>query len=371
LSRLPTSSLFRALFLHTVTSSPALLGMGTKLMLKTADNIDHIPPLKWAVDKTFYAHFCAGSTPEQIQSTITTLRTLGYLGIILAYAREVSPSSSSSTSSNTAEISQWLTGTLQTISLTSPGDFVAIKLTGAGSSCIPLLASQRPCTDVPQLANALDTICAAAQTRGIGLLVDAEQAALQTGVDNWTLHYMRKFNRGIKAVVYNTYQMYLKRSRGTLRRHLALAEEQGWRLGVKLVRGAYLHSDPREMIWDTKGETDMAYNDAAEMLISQGVDTVVASHNRESVMKALELKRIQGQKGGELVFAQLMGMADELSLELAQEGGVKVLKYAVWGGTGECVKYLLRRADENKDATARSGENYRAVVEELGRRLGV
>jgi proline dehydrogenase len=181
---------------------------------------------------------------------------------------------------------------------------------------------------------------------------------------------MRKFNRGKRAVVFNTYQMYLKRSAANLRRHVELAEEQGWKLGVKLVRGAYLHSDPRELICDTKSDTDVAYDDAARMLITRGVDTVVASHNRESVMKALALKR-RGEGEAELVFAQLMGMADELSLGLVQEG-TRVLKYAVWGGTGECVKYLLRRAEENKDAVGRSEENYRAVMDELRRRcIGV
>lgn len=54
LARLPTSSLLRGLMLHTVTRSPTLLGLGTALMLRVADKIDHIPPLKWIVDKTFY-----------------------------------------------------------------------------------------------------------------------------------------------------------------------------------------------------------------------------------------------------------------------------------------------------------------------------
>lgn len=54
LARLPTSSLLRALMLHTVTSSPTLLGLGTALMLRAADKVDRIPPLKWLVDKTFY-----------------------------------------------------------------------------------------------------------------------------------------------------------------------------------------------------------------------------------------------------------------------------------------------------------------------------
>ncbi|KAI5842776.1 FAD-linked oxidoreductase-like protein [Tricharina praecox] len=374
LARLPTASLVRSLLLHTITSSPTLLALGTKVMLATADNIDRIPPLKWVVDKTFYAHFCAGSTPTEISRTVSSLRSLGYSGLILAYAREVSSPSSPSPTSTSADIASWLSGTLTTISLSTPGDFVALKFSGAGPSILPLLSSSQPCTTIPALATALDTICAAARARGIALLIDAEHAALQRGVDAWAVGMMRRYNTSPTgaAVVFNTYQMYLRRAPGVLAAHVALAEREGWRLGVKLVRGAYLGSDPRAGMWGTKAETDHAYDAALEQLMRKGVDTVVASHNRRSVECALKLRAdvdAQGKGGrGLLVFAQLMGMADELSLSLV--GRAPVLKYAVWGTTGECVKYLLRRAEENKDAVGRSGENYKAVVGELRRRVG-
>lgn len=111
------------------------------------------------------------------------------------------------------------------------------------------------------------------------------------------------------------------------------------------------------------------------------VDLVVASHNKESVDKVLALRRSMTAEEcgvGELVFAQLMGMADELSLGLVVEGlrkiqdddfDMKVYKYAVWGSTKECVRYLLRRAEENKEAVARSSENRKAVMEEVWRRI--
>ena len=320
------------------------------------------------------AHFCAGATPSQISATMASLRSLGYAGIILNYAREVDATASSSEAAavGLAEIQQWLAGSLRTIALAAPGDFVAIKLSGAGSRCLSLLAARRPCTDEPELARALDRICSAARQRRVGLLVDAEQARLQDGVDDWALHYMRLHNTGPAAVVFNTYQMYLKRAPAVLARHLALARrDASWRLGVKLVRGAYLHSDPRHLMHATKADTDRCYDAAARMLIAEGVDTVIASHNRHSVLQALALKRQQQQQqhGGALLFAQLMGMADELSLELVAQGDARVLKYAAWGGTGECVKYLLRRADENKDAAGGDRDSYRAITAELRRRL--
>jgi hypothetical protein len=54
LSRLPTSSLMRALLLHQVTSRPSLMSLGTKVLLKSADNLEQLRPLKWMIDKSFY-----------------------------------------------------------------------------------------------------------------------------------------------------------------------------------------------------------------------------------------------------------------------------------------------------------------------------
>ncbi|KAI5813692.1 proline oxidase PrnD [Pyronema omphalodes] len=379
LARIPTSHLVRSLLLHTITSNPTLLKVGSTIMTKTADRIDFIPPLKWVVDKTFYAQFCAGATPTSISTTISSLRSLGYTGIILAYAREVDSTTSSSnvttTSSASSEIQQWLTGTLRTISLCTPQDFLAIKFTGAGRSVIPVLRDQRPCTDLPGMDLAIETICSAAKEKGVGLLVDAEQAALQPGVDRWALEMMRRYNKpvandttsnGSGVTVYNTYQMYLKRSSNNLLQHIKTAQQGNWNLGVKLVRGAYLHSDPRDLIHANKRDTDEAYNTALEKLIRSNIATVVATHNRESVEIARRIKA--PGDSGRLVFAQLMGMADELSQELVLQGE-RVVKYAVWGETGECVKYLLRRAEENLDAVKRSRENWLATMEELKERF--
>ena len=44
-------------------------------------------------------------------------------------------------------------------------------------------------------------------------------------------------------------------------------------------------------------------------------------------------------------------------------------KYLVWGTTGECMKYLLRRAQENKDAVSRTREGRDEMAKEAGRRV--
>jgi hypothetical protein len=116
-------------------------------------------------------------------------------------------------------------------------------------------------------------------------------------------------------------------------------------------------------------------------------DLVLASHNEESVKQARTIRDEQTQKGEariEMVYGQLMGMADNVSCELVQEAkerretertGKEVdvpqaFKYLVWGTVGECSKYLLRRAQENSDAVTRTIDGRRALGRELARRMG-
>lgn len=123
---------------------------------------------------------------------------------------------------------------------------------------------------------------------------------------------------------------YLKESTANLASHLALARSRNFALGAKLVRGAYINSDPRHLIHDTKADTDKAFDDAARMLATlhvtdagaPKVGMVLASHNKESTDMVRDLRREQMRMGlplGDVDYAQLMGMADELSLGLTTQ----------------------------------------------------
>lgn len=229
------------------------------------------------------------------------------------------------------------------------------------------------------------------------LLFDAEQQAIQHGIDDWTLHYMRKYNTSGKAVIYGTYQAYLKATPTVLAGHLHAARREEFTLGVKLVRGAYLGSDPRELIHDTKADTDACYDGIAEALLRRkwvgplathasaddaattdfpAVNMVLASHNAETVRRGREILA-EGPTETEVAFAQLQGMADEVSCDILAarqrgqdaEQGLRAYKYLVWGSTGECMKYLLRRAHENRDAVGRTRSGRDAMRAEFWRRV--
>ncbi|KAL2876331.1 proline dehydrogenase [Colletotrichum sp. CLE4] len=403
--------IIRSLLTTTISSSHILLLPSLWLMSVLAYttnpllNPDKNPLLRFFLKNTFYAQFCAGENSVEVGRTIKGLKDIGFSGVILGYAKEVVLTDAQKELGVCSkgkmaeeyirnEIIPWAKGTLETVQLAESGDFVALKFTGAGRQALHSLAERLPSS--PALADAMNSICSLAAERGVRLFFDAEQASLQYGIDDWTMEYMRKYNTVPgQALVYGTYQAYLKSTPKTLSRHLRVAKEEGFTMGVKLVRGAYIGSDPRHLIHDTKEGTDACYDGIAKSLLKkqwgdvlQGdlqmpqVSLVIASHNAESVRRAREICN-DGDAKTQVAFAQLQGMADEVSCELvyptnsknvqkqqrAKSQAVEAYKYLVWGSTGECMKYLLRRAHENRDAVQRTRSGRNAMFNELVRRV--
>lgn len=237
--------------------------------------------------------------------------------------------------------------------------------------------------------DALDEVCTQAKDRKVRILVDAESQHFQKGITRVGLELMRKYNRDGYSTIYNTYQAYLKDMPVTLANHLAAASDDGFTLGLKLVRGAYMATDERALIHNMKEDTDNAYDMIAQGALRKNigefgnkgsrafpsVNLFLASHNKESVITAHKLHKHRVMAGLPTVpvrFAQLHGMSDEVSFSLLQmndgDGTPEVYKCSTWGGLGDCLAYLLRRAIENRDAVLRTDSEYRALKAEVFRR---
>ncbi|KAG9254781.1 proline dehydrogenase-like protein [Emericellopsis atlantica] len=419
LSVLPLTMILRSLATASVSSSPALLAPSLRIMSAIAHssnpilNPDRNPLLRFALKKTFYAQFCAGENAVEVNRTIDGLKSIGFTGVMLCYAREVVLSGQQAKALREGkigdetpeliqnEVAPWAKGTLETIRLAQPGDFVSMKFTGAGSLALYQLSNRLPCS--PYLADSIDAICKLASDRGVRVAIDAEQDALQDGIDDWTLRFARKYNRDpTNPTVFGTYQAYKKCAPQLMLNHLADAKKNGYTLGAKLVRGAYLNSDPRERFHDTVEDTHACFDGMAASLLTRSwnstvrgegefpdVSMIIASHNAESVRRARAICDA-GNAKSPVAFAQLQGMADEVSCELVEAGlqrqkkpgpietspraaasALPTFKYLVWGSTGECMKYLLRRAQENKEAVGRTRTSRDAMWAELIRRCKV
>lgn len=272
-----------------------------------------------------------------------------------------------------------------------------------GTDALRLLQKEAPPSSF--MDSCIQKVCDLAITRGVRLLVDAEEQAVQPGIEAWIMKYQKYCNSQTpdRAIFYGTYQAYLRSTPATLARHLETARREGYTLGVKIVRGAYLKTEPRELIWAEKEETDRCYDEVVEALLARKynsmlqpptkemptelppVNVIIATHNRESVRKAHAIQVQQALKGEDygvdLSYAQLQGMADEVSLELlegfesaeldvgaAPTATPHVFKLLTWGSVKECMGFLLRRAIENTEAVGRTKDSQLAMFSELKRR---
>ncbi|KAM0214759.1 hypothetical protein ACHAQD_008658 [Fusarium lateritium] len=409
LSKIPFGVLVRSVALTTVMANRWLLRPSLAFIALITQsnsailNPDKNPVLSRVLQWTIYNHFCAGNSIPEVSNTVQYIKNLGFHGIILGYSKDVVLDPNVELPQAGIEdypiecykmIDEWKRGNIETLNMIEAGDLLAVKVTGAGPIAVDALQAGKTMNDY--LHSALNEICNETRKRGCQLWIDAEQQAMQPTLDDWTIVLMREHNRDGNALVYNTIQAYLKGARQNAQRHIQLAAQEGWTVGIKLVRGAYIENETRSLIHDTKEDTDSSYNDIADMLISQRIPNeaanlnfpnaalVLATHNAESAQKALRTHRSRIEAGLPTVpmkCAQIMGMADELSCKLLQdyEQAVKekrvtaetpkIYKCLPWGSVQECINYLYRRAVENRGAVERTQHMALAMRQELRRRI--
>lgn len=103
-------------------------------------NPDRNPLLRQLIKKTFYMQFCGGENAAEVRRTIAGLKGIGFSGVILGYAREVvltdgetehlaacGLESEAAEACIQNEVIPWARGTLETVKLAEPGDYVALK----------------------------------------------------------------------------------------------------------------------------------------------------------------------------------------------------------------------------------------------------
>jgi len=145
-------------------------------------------------------------------------------------------------------------------------------------------------------------VCARCAEHGIPLLVDAEYATVQPAIDYFTLVGALAFNGegearaadGERPIVHGTIQAYLRDARDRLEAMVAAAERERVRLGLKVVRGAYLTRETRlaaslgvpSPIHGSIQDTHDCYNGCAAVLLDRvrrgSASVMLATHNIES-----------------------------------------------------------------------------------------
>uniref|UniRef100_A0A061SK57 Proline dehydrogenase n=1 Tax=Tetraselmis sp. GSL018 TaxID=582737 RepID=A0A061SK57_9CHLO len=354
----------------------------------------------FAVKKTFFAQFCAGETEDEVKPVMQGLYN-NRVGSILDYAAEADLSSVPNPGVHGNAYLQKtedhcnlnLNKYLQAISLathvTKGAGVVAMKVTSLGNpfllermSAVPrdeLTAEERSL--VERLEERMNLLGQCAQNAGVRLLVDAEQSYFQPAIDELALMMMKNWNKE-ESVVFNTYQCYLKDAYGKLAAHLEASDREGFSLGAKLVRGAYMKMERQRAaergypspIHDTIEDTHECFDSSVSLMLEQVKrqrgQVVIASHNENSILRAMEeMERlgISSQNPG-VMFGQLQGMCDYLTYSLGARG-YHAYKYLPYGPLNEVMPYLIRRAQENGDVLATTDMEKYLMLAEVKRRM--
>lgn len=236
----------------------------------------------------------------------------------------------------------------------------------------------------------INALVALADKLDVRVMIDAEHSYFQPAIDNIAAELMRRHNHS-RALVFTTYQMYLRDSLHRLRDDQLRAKSGNYYFAAKLVRGAYMELERKradEMhyaspIHGSIEETHESYNTGAAQLIAsiavgERVELMIASHNQASIELVLSAAAASSASSGGLgppphvapiYFGQLLGMADHLTYSLGA-AGYKAYKYVPYGKIREVMPYLIRRAQENSDIVMSGvGLELRMLTRELIRRL--
>ena len=371
-----TPDLKRAYWLFKIVSSPSIVKIG-----KVATNfaLSLGLPIRKIVKSTIFKQFCGGESIEDCRNKMEELATYK-VGTILDYSIE-----GKTTNEDFEKTVEIIIQTIQEGRNKKNIPFAVFKVTGIGSINLLEKASEKEgvlneaqIQELEGIKNRIERICAAAHSAMIPVFIDAEESWIQAIIDSWALEMMQKYNLE-KAIVYNTLQMYRHDRLEFLTRCSENAKKHGIKYGIKLVRGAYMEKERERAqklgypspIYPDKNASDDAYNTALKFILEHEMlfALCAGTHNEESSMlltQELERKQIS-RDNDKFYFAQLLGMSDHISFNLA-DAGYKVAKYVPFGPVKEVIPYLLRRADENTSVAGQTGRELSLIIKELKRR---
>ncbi|NBX38047.1 MAG: proline dehydrogenase [Flavobacteriia bacterium] len=370
------NDLTRAYWLFKVVSYPWIVKLGKRItpwMLRMG------LPIKGIIKATIFKQFCGGETIDECSVRIEELGKFG-VGTILDYSVEGKTSDD-----DFEETTRIILSTIEKAKNAPNIPFAVFKVSGIGRFDLLEKASDFSCSpdtqsmeEINGVKRRFERICEAAAKHSVRLFIDAEETWIQPVLDTWTLEMMRNYNHQ-EAIIYNTVQMYRHDRLAFLHEQLKTARAEGFVYGVKLVRGAYMEKERERAlklgypspIQPDKTATDRDYDAALRFTVEHAKHFAVCagSHNEESsrLLTALMQEANIPAEDPRFYFAQLLGMSDHISYNLAN-AGYRVAKYVPFGPVKEVLPYLLRRADENTSVAGQTGRELGLIQQERQRR---
>lgn len=335
-------------------------------------------PVKWAAKPTIFRVFCGGETVEESLKAVEKLGE-NNIGAILDYSVEGQEKE--------AEFAKTESEIVRIIKMAKDNPNIpvsCVKVSGIASNALLEKLSNNAELKEAERAAARDLharferICQSASDNGVPIYVDAEESWIQVAIDRLVEAMMAKFN-GERAIIFQTVQMFRHDRLEYYTNLIEKARREGFRVGMKIVRGAYLDKENARAkergyptpIQPNKDATDNDYNAALKLSV-ENIDIVevcAGTHNEESSIYLTQLMDQHGLKRDHphIYFSQLYGMSDYMSYNLAA-AGYNVSKYLPYGPVKATLPYLIRRAKENSAIAGQMGKEYSLIVAERARR---
>ncbi len=366
----------RAYWLFRIVANPGMVKFG-----KWASNfaIKTRLPINGIIKRTIFQQFCGGTS---IQDSLATAEKLASRNVksILDYSIE-----GKTTEEDFDKTVNEIIKTIQQAGINPNIPFAVFKVTGicrfeilekATGSVDNLSAEER--TFYQKLVERIDRICAEAKNLSVPIFIDAEESWIQDTIDRIVTDMSSKYNKE-RAIVYNTVQMYRHDRLAYVDNAINRARENTYFLGLKIVRGAYMEKERERAlekgypspIQPDKKSCDRDFNEAMKSCIDN-IDIVsicAGTHNEESAQLLCTLmeERNIAKNDKRVYFAQLLGMSDHISFNLA-DSGYMVAKYVPYGPIREVLPYLIRRAEENTSVAGQTGRELSLIMKEIKRR---
>ena len=233
------SELERAYFLFRMIANEPLVKIGTAVT-KFALNV-HLP-VEGLIRSTVFDHFCGGVNENDCMPVIDKMFEVG-VSSVLDYSVE-GKEGKDQLDAAMAKVNE-LTYFAQNkkampFSVFKPSGFGRFELWQKVTGKIEL--SNDETEEWQRLVDRYDKVSKAVYETGVTLLIDAEETWMQGAADLLCDQMMEKYNKE-KVVVFNTLQCYCWDRLDYLKAEHTIAKEKGYKLGYKIVRGAYLEKE--------------------------------------------------------------------------------------------------------------------------------
>jgi proline dehydrogenase len=369
------SELERAYFLFKMISMEPLVRIGTAA---TNFALKANLPVEGLIRATVFDHFCGGISEEDCLSVIDNLYT-ERVSSVLDYSVEGK------------EIEEQFDNAVEKIlKIIRFGDerkampIVVFKPTGFGRFYLyqkkteGIAFTEAEQAEWNRVVARFDTVCKLAKEKDIEVLIDAEESWMQDAADDLVEEMMHRYNKEV-TIVYNTLQMYRWDRFDYLKQLHKRAKESGFKIGMKMVRGAYMEKERNRAeekgydspICENKKATDDNFNDSLSYILHnlEDISIFIGTHNEASCYLAMELmeKYNISKEDNNVWFGQLYGMSDHISFNLAA-AGYNVAKYIPFGPVKDVMPYLIRRAEENTSVAGQTNRELSLLKTERKRR---